>query len=120
MTFDWSEYLRLARTLAQDSRDDAARRSAVSRAYYAAFHKARAFNAQKQLWCTCGQARGSHEVVWHALKDSGNADWRRVGNWGLDFKEKRRKVDYDDEIADMQWMIDYAFRTAGNIIKRLS
>jgi uncharacterized protein (UPF0332 family) len=58
MTFDWNEYLRLAQSLAEDE-GDAARRSAVSRAYYAAFNRARAFNVEKQLWCTCGHAKGT-------------------------------------------------------------
>jgi hypothetical protein len=66
------------------------------------------------------RARKRHERVWHALKDSRNAEWRRAGNWGLDFKEKRRQVDYDDDVPNLQWIIDYAFRTAENIIKRLS
>lgn len=45
MTFQWSEFLTLARSLASNpicpGPPDACRRSATSRAYYAAFHHAR-------------------------------------------------------------------------------
>ena len=46
MSFDWDDYLRLAERLAEDAsktgEEEAHLRSAVSRAYYAAFHKAEA------------------------------------------------------------------------------
>jgi len=45
MTFDWSEYLKLAQELAgqtvSPANEEAKLRSSVSRAYYAAFCKAR-------------------------------------------------------------------------------
>lgn len=48
MTFHWSEYLDLARELAQQPTDEAKLRSAISRAYYAAFIKSRNFLQQRE------------------------------------------------------------------------
>lgn len=52
MAYDWSEYLALAKELSQKG-SDAAARSAISRAYYAAYNTARRHRA-----ATCGAYSG--------------------------------------------------------------
>jgi len=46
VAYDWSEYLALAKELSQKG-SDAAARSAISRAYYAAYNTARRHRAAK-------------------------------------------------------------------------
>ena len=77
--FDWVDFLTLAERLATDPGDEAAQRTAISRAYYAAYHAAAA----------CVRAKGilmvghTHRSVWRALKadpDPNRADAGRKGD----------------------------------------
>jgi len=95
VAFHWAEYLALAKELSQKG-GDAAARSAISRAYYAAYNTARRHRGARRAVATRG---GSHSAVWTALTESGNNNWRTAGNKGRDLLERRRKADYDDEIA---------------------
>ena len=117
MNFDWSEYLRLARELADQRGDDAAMRTAISRAYYAAFNIASRHKAAEEA--RSSQA-GPHQAVWRLLKQSGNSSWRRAGNMGLRFMEIRQMVDYIDMVPALPWESRKALGTAETILHLLS
>lgn len=75
MTFDWTEFLKLARELQERADDadlpfapEAAKRTAVSRAYYAAFCHARNY-AEKGL---ASSLRGQGKTTVHSELSSGD------------------------------------------------
>lgn len=61
--FEWDDFLILAERLAREADDEADRRTAISRAYYAAYHEAAAYVRATGLL----RARHSHEKVWAAV-----------------------------------------------------
>lgn len=90
-TFDWGEYLRLARDLATRSEDEAALRSAISRAYYAAYGRAAAYLvAHGEI----ANRAVTHRGVWEAFKDSPETARREIWTFGLRVKDQRVKADY--------------------------
>jgi len=93
--FDWGEYLALAKELVgTPPATSACCRSATSRAYYSAFHKARRYlsNVKNERIPDDGTA---HEVVWSKLERSAKKDERGVGTKGTRLRRQRNKADYD-------------------------
>jgi len=70
MPFDWQEYLLLARELSQRS-GEAALRSAISRAYYAAF--CTACNYLRQRGESIPDSEHSHKAVWDSFQRKGKS-----------------------------------------------
>jgi len=115
VSFRWAEYLVLAQELAK-KHGEAATRSAISRAYYAAYHTAKRHRGSKSAMAT---RSGSHGDVWRALRDSGNPDWRRAGNKGRDILECRRQADYDDAVPGLTPMMHKTLQIAEAILQVL-
>lgn len=88
MGFAWREYLTLATELAERSEQEAALRTAISRAYYAVFCTARARLAEPSL----GTA---HRGVWDAYRNAGDRNRRSIGNRGDRLRRLRQRADYD-------------------------
>jgi hypothetical protein len=102
MVFDWKEYLILAQFLGGNGAviysDEAAKRAAISRAYYAAFCFARNYASNKLGFVPTktGKDHGNL-ILWYS-------DWERIepslsgisDNLG-DLLEWRKTCDYDDE-----------------------
>lgn len=89
--FDWSAYLDLSDRLARRIGDEAAERSAISRAYYAAFHAARDLLDRRSP--TVPRDGSAHAVVRDriaAQSPAAGQDLRRLHGW-------RKNADYDDE-----------------------
>jgi len=104
-SFDWSEYFKLADELAK-RKDEAALRSALSRAYYYVYHLAlsRALNNG----FTTRSGEGTHTQMWRNYSGSPEPDCRKLAEIGGRLKEKRERADYnqiyariDEEIPDM-------------------
>ncbi len=66
MPFDWFEYLTLAEELALRMKEEAAVRSAISRAYYAGFNLARIRLGQNNVPLARHLSLGSQEARWRA------------------------------------------------------
>jgi hypothetical protein len=66
--FDWGEYLRLASALEAQATDEASLRSAASRAYYAAYHKAIDTADAHGVRIAPVTGYGSHSNCWMAYK----------------------------------------------------
>jgi uncharacterized protein (UPF0332 family) len=92
MDFDWNDYLRLAQHLAQQE-DEAAKRTAISRAYYYIFHLARARAIQNG--CKLSYAESSHKSVWDFYIRSSDYNCKSLGLEGSRLKERRNVADYD-------------------------
>ena len=102
--FDWRDFLRVAvwiegRLVADPDPtiEDAVLRTVIGRAYYAAFHVARAFvNAKVQDGTLRWPAtrRSIHDKVWDALKAHPDRSVSDLGDKGVDLKDRRTEADY--------------------------
>ncbi len=93
--FDWRDYLELARELGSHD-DEASLRSAISRAYYAAFCTAR--NRLIQQGELIPQTREAHRLVWEKYVSHSAGSLRSVGNDGIRMRRWRNMADYDDHV----------------------
>lgn len=97
--FDWEEYLELAERLVAWRGYPAAERSAISRAYYAAFHKAKAYCLLRGGRLTFQGE--DHGAVADWFKDSVNRDLRKIGVDLERLRRLRRVADYDERFAHL-------------------
>jgi uncharacterized protein (UPF0332 family) len=86
------DFLTLAQALAGQS-TEAAWRTAVSRAYYAAFHVAR--DLLEGLGFTVPHADPAHGYLWLRLANSGNPQTVQAGNDLNAIRRERNIADYD-------------------------
>ena len=94
---DPKDFLRVANTLAES--DEAAElRSAVSRAYYAAFHVARKLLVDMGFQISKGP--GAHGDVCKYLGNAGNPTVEHAGSNIGDLKGWRNQADYDLDLAE--------------------
>ncbi len=111
MPFDWKQYLNLADELSHRS-DEAALRSAVSRAYYAAFGAARNYLRRKGEHIPDNEQ--THKVVWESFQQRGKT-YAAVYQNGNRLKNRRRQADYEDEIKNLAGLAPEALRDAKNV-----
>ena len=123
MTFDWSEYLQLARELAgqavSPAKEEAKLRSSVSRAYYVAFCKARNYlrDVEGHL---IPLGPESHLYVRDEFETSPDKLRRKIGD-GLDrLRIRRSRVDYDDSVAGLSSLVEISLRAAQDVISTIS
>ncbi|GAB4409013.1 MAG: hypothetical protein Kow00106_02350 [Anaerolineae bacterium] len=114
--FDWSEYYLLAKSLAGQD-DEASQRSAVSRAYYAAFCSAR--NQLRQEGESIPNTGKAHEVVWDHYQNNPEKRRRQIGQQGKRLRRKRNRADYDDEIVNLDHVVRDAMETADSLLSLL-
>ena len=94
MPFDWQSYLDLAGALTKGS-DEARFRSAVSRAYYFAYHEAKPIAERSPAYQPPTQgAFRSHQVVWDALAADADQKLREAGEEGRELCRLRHRADY--------------------------
>jgi uncharacterized protein (UPF0332 family) len=118
----WPEYIVLADDLTTRG-SEAARRSAISRAYYGAFNPAR-----RGLEARVGPIgnRAVHRTVWDAFGDPGlanedtRAKWEVIGEIGERLRNLRNEADYDDEVPDLDLRAPEAVTAARRILALLS
>jgi uncharacterized protein (UPF0332 family) len=88
--FDWDDFLAIADRLAAEVDDEAAQRTAINRAYYAAYHAAAVFVRAKGI-LTVGH---THRTVWAALIADPDPDRSQAGRRGDDLRRLRTDADY--------------------------
>ena len=114
--FSWTDFLALAERLASDTGDEAAQRTAISRAYYAAYHAAAIFVRVKGI-LTIGH---THSTVWKALTTDPDPDRVLVGPRGDDLKRLRTNADYRNPFpGDLDSLGRDAIATARVVIDTL-
>jgi len=119
MRFVWADYLELARHLAGDLScaytDEAASRSAVSRAYYAAFCHARGYCTLRLGFRPRGTS-SDHDGVRACLHRNGYHDLairlEQLRRW-------RNHCDYDNVVRDPAAIASSAVRFAQIVVGRL-
>ena len=97
MSFDWAKYLQLAEILSEDENaHEAVYRTAISRAYYAAFCMSRNFARDKKEIVPRGDAGDHNFVIDHFIK-SPDMNRFRIGKALNRMRQIRNIADYDDE-----------------------
>ncbi|MBC6475923.1 MAG: HEPN domain-containing protein [Hormoscilla sp. GM102CHS1] len=99
MSFDWSQYLHLARELAEKTTDEAKMRSAISRAYYAAFIKAR--NYLQEWEGLTIPTQNTHQYVIDQFRNSEEQVRKNIGNRLNRLRLYRNQSDYDNTFPDL-------------------
>jgi uncharacterized protein (UPF0332 family) len=98
--FAWDDFLVLADRLADETDDEASQRTAISRAYYAAYHAAAAFvRAQRLL-----SDSHTYRRVWDAFARMADSDGAIVGALGDRLRQRRQLADYRTPYpGDVAW-----------------
>jgi len=123
MMFDWSDYLDLAKELAgqtaSQATEEAKLRSSVSRAYYAAFCKARNYlrDIEGRSIPSTGDA---HVFVRDEFRYSADRLHRKIGNNLNRLRIDRNKVDYDDSVTGLSSMVIMDLTIALKVISTLN
>ena len=103
MAFDWSKYLDLARLL-MDRSEEESHRSAISRAYYAAFGSAMlALSTAGHKVPVDGSA---HEYVWSAYQNADDGPLFYIGQDGARLRKMRRIADYESGYLVSRMLIE--------------
>lgn len=95
-----SDFLNISATLV--GRGASGARSAVSRAYYGAFHLAA--DLLVELQCSCPTKQKSHKFIPMFLKSSTDDDAITAGGLLDDLRAERNKADYDLDISSYETM----------------
>ena len=91
-SFDWQQFLVYAQSVDLQSASEAALRTVVSRAYYAAYWKARR-RVEKQHFTVPRQ--NAHQEVWDRYARVKNADGTPLKEFCEALKTKRANADYE-------------------------
>jgi uncharacterized protein (UPF0332 family) len=113
---NWRDFLSLAARLSTDT-EQADWRTAVSRAYYAAFHISR--QLLFELNFTVPRADRAHQFLVFRLSNAGEAAVEAAGRDLETLRRLRNRADYDDFPAITQPQAAAAVRLAQGIIQAL-
>jgi len=117
MPFDWTEYLNLARRLAQPGASEAESRSAISRAYYAVFCTAR--NQLTSGGVHIAKDAQAHESVWNEYRNAAGNVQNNIGLNGDRLRYRRARADYSDEIRNVGKDAQCAIEMADGVVNQL-
>jgi len=123
MTFDWSEYLKLAQELAGQAvtpaNEEAKLRSSVSRAYYAAFCKARNYlrDIEGHLIPSTPEV---HTYVRGEFTNRPDMLCRKIGAHLDRLRIQRNRVDYDDSVTGLPSTATMSLKLTQDVISVLS
>lgn len=115
MSFSWRNLRELAETLGQNE-DEASKRAAISRIYYAAFWRARNFLMEEDF--IFHEFDGSHRQVWREFERRGKT-FRAVGISGTRLHKIRIQADYFIETEDINKLLSESFNLSKNIFTYL-
>lgn len=113
MMFDWVEYLYLARELAARN-EEASQRSAISRAYYAAFCSARNWLSHRGM--PIPPTSDAHTFVWQAFEMQADRPKRAVGQLGRRLRRARTQADYEDHMKELRKTVEDALCEAQKVL----
>lgn len=114
--FDSRDYLPIAEALGRRG-DQAARRTALGRAYYAILGLAyRALPAADETRIGPGQI---HDLTWMLYAASTEQASRRVGGIGYRLRTARRRADYRMDLTFSEHDVDLALRQAREALQLL-
>lgn len=124
MRFSWRFLLRIAVTLLTTNPEEAERRTAINRAYYAALGEAREFAISHGL--VMNRRRPSHDQIWQFLRNGGSgiavhrrAAMKAIGDDGVTLRAMRVQADYKLDQAPTEGEARQASQIADRIVRRL-
>lgn len=124
--FRWQQLEYVSRHLVSSNSSEAFARSAVNRAYYAAFGEAKEF-AIRHGYVKKGTGGGSHQQVWSFLAKGTTglsthelAAWKAIAAQGVKLKAQRVNADYFGYLQITLAEASLAITEAQGIIRRLS
>ena len=117
MAFDWSRFLILAEELGQRRNDAAAQRTAISRAYYAAFCSARL--RLRQDGGVIPPTSAAHRVLWNHYLTAKVQHRRAIGAMGERLRRARNRADYDDYFPQLASTVRLSLARARRLIALL-
>ena len=113
--FDWNEYLILAREL-RSMQTEAALRSCISRAYYAAFCTA-LYRLHPNGYETF--SRDSHASLWREYRERQGRALSHIGLKGDRIRKDRQSADYALEVPALEKVADRVLSEAALIVASL-
>ena len=116
MAFDWIKYLTLARELVARNEEEFLR-SAVSRAYYAAYNLALAYCNTNNIQIL--HNHGSHEDLWDAFLRQGDLILDIVQAKGDRLRIRRTKADYHATVSGLVSMAEQSLQDSHDILRSL-
>src|SRR5665213_2905948 len=116
MPSDWNEYYDLAKQLALEP-GEAQRRSAISRAYYAAYWKAREL---LEYSGPIPRGESSHQYVWDRFYSDLCSAGNTIGDVGNFLRRKRTDADYVANKYISKGDVDIVLSRAAAIISDIS
>lgn len=123
MTFDWSQYLNLAKEFigqpTPPANLEAKRRSAISRSYYAAFISARNY-LQETEGHSIPTTADAHKYVVQQFKQSSDPDRQHIGRNLEKLRRDRNEADYSNNIPDLFEISKIAVKRSEGLISRLN
>lgn len=118
MAFDWSQFLELAKilkALGGRSNSDAALRSSVSRAYYAAFCSARNY-VRDNLGFKPSSKPTDHEEVREILDDN---NYNEIADKLEELRRWRNLCDYNDNVGNLGILAENSIQHSTDILSAL-
>ena len=114
--FPWRNFLTLAIRLSTET-EEACLRTAISRAYYAAFCTCSEWYKDKYQSMPPDVGLGSHENLWKAFRNIASEPLCvRIGTFGSILHVRRLEADYDSYPADFSKSVQPALKLADRII----
>lgn len=117
--FDWQEYLVLAENL-NAIPIDSARRSAISRAYYAVFHKAETVYSGANRLAAQDLGGQSHYKVWQWFRDHHDRSHKSIGENGRRLQKFRERADYNPQFPGLKEQVELQTSNAKRLIDDLN
>ena len=114
--FDWNDFKILAEEL-RGQENEAAKRTAISRVYYAVYWRARNFLEYEGF--IIRQYEGSHIQIWNQYKQKSGQTNKAVGRFGSELHRFRVQADYIAEIKDVGQLTEDSFQLADKILNYL-
>lgn len=123
--FRWAHFLSLASRLAQaQPKRESEARTAIGRAYYAAYGETREHAVRCGL--SFSKAKPSHEQVWQFMRSGGGqktiyraASSKHIGDQGIALRALRVQADYYPQSAPSEDEVRRAIGLSKEIIDRL-
>jgi uncharacterized protein (UPF0332 family) len=117
MPFDWDEYLTLSKKIAaRTATNEALKRTAVSRAYYAVAHIADIYARTRLSWPGVGRGGGWHSSLAQFYRNQlSNTSFQEVGSKLRTLRDLREECDYDDTITNINGNLSLAISEAEDI-----
>src|ERR1035441_1392228 len=120
MSFQWNDYLDLAKKLAAAAGDHASLRSAVSRAYYCAFNIALSRAKANEYRTPQDGSGGSHDLLWELYGRNDNRTCAQLAVLGQRMKRRRVKADYRLTFDKLEDEVQLAIIDAEDCLRLLS